>query len=130
MHVAVVTMDTRENYRRNRDVNEAELRAGKTVLSSRPRSLIATLTTNCNLRCAMCDVWKNSWDLPERAAGEIRALIPYLRKVVWQGGEVFLSPYFRELFSAAAAFDDMEQAIVTNGLLIDESWAGMLARRM
>lgn len=122
-------MFIREEYYKNRDVNDAELRDGKTVLSSKPRSLIVTLTSDCNLRCTMCDVWKKSWHLPERAAREVRDLIPYLLKVTWQGGEVFLSPYFRELFTAAAETEGVEQAVVTNGLLIDENWARTLARK-
>jgi MoaA/NifB/PqqE/SkfB family radical SAM enzyme len=80
------------------------------------------------LKCRICGIWKEQWEIPEKTVGEIISLLPYLERVVWQGGEVFLSQYFERLFENASLYQNLKQTIVTNGLLIDEKWAEKLAR--
>lgn len=111
----------------NRLLNDAEIRAGKTVLESRPRRMIVTLSTRCNARCVMCEVRRSSWDIPEKTLGEIRAWFPYLESIAWQGGEVFFLDFFREIFEAALKFPRLRQTIVSNGLLLDERWIEKIA---
>lgn len=43
-------------------------------------------------------------------------------------GEVFLLEYFEDIFKIAARFPHLRQKIVTNGLLINEKWAEMMAK--
>ncbi len=107
----------------NKILNEIEISQRKTVLESKPTGLWITLTTRCNLRCIMCEVWKQSWDLPRKTVKEIAEYFPYLETLYWQGGEVFLSEHFAELFEKASACPHLKQNINTNGLLIDEKWA-------
>ncbi|MBN2407432.1 MAG: tetratricopeptide repeat protein [Elusimicrobia bacterium] len=108
------------NFRtRNRILNDIEIAEKKTVLCSRPRSIYVTMTSKCNLKCVMCSVWKKRWDIPEKTAKELAELMPFLEKIIWTGGEVFLSPYFDPLFERASGYPQIQHCIVTNGLLID-----------
>jgi MoaA/NifB/PqqE/SkfB family radical SAM enzyme len=111
----------------NMVLNELEINQGRRVLDSKPRGLAITLTSRCNLRCIMCGVWKESWDIPYNTVKEIIGLLPYLERIFWQGGEVFLSPYFEELFERIVSYPNIRQDINTNGLFIDRHWAKKLA---
>jgi MoaA/NifB/PqqE/SkfB family radical SAM enzyme len=76
----------------------------------------------------MCTVWQNNWDIPEKTIKETIRLFPYLEKVFYQGGEVFLSPYFEEILDKAMLYPNLRQDINTNGLLIDKRWAEKLVK--
>ncbi|NLB35358.1 MAG: radical SAM protein [Elusimicrobia bacterium] len=116
------------SFHHNRLLNEIEICQGKEVLESKPRGLGIVLTTRCNLRCIMCNSYKVAWDLPEKTAKEVIDLIPYLQRVMWLGGEVFLSDYFESLFEEALKNPHIHQTVVTDGLLITEKWADLLSR--
>lgn len=111
----------------NRQLNNAEIRDGKTVLESRPRRMVVTLSTRCNARCIMCEVRHSSWDIPASTLREIKAWFPYLESVAWQGGEVFFLDFFAELFDAALEFPHLHQTVVSNGLLLNEKWIEKIA---
>lgn len=117
-----------EPFFQNKILNEIEITQRKTVLKSKPRGMGITLTTRCNIRCKMCEAWKDVWDIPERTVKEIVEHLPYLQHIFWQGGEVFLSDYFEELFERVASYPHVRQDINTNGLFIDEGWAKKLVR--
>lgn len=111
---------------RNMILNEIEISQGKAFLNSKPRGLGITLTNKCNIRCIMCSVWQNNWDIPEKTMKEIIGLFPYLEKIFYQGGEVFLSPYFEEILDKAMLYPNLRHDINTNALLIDKRWAEKL----
>jgi MoaA/NifB/PqqE/SkfB family radical SAM enzyme len=114
-----------ENKRRN----EQELHEGRVVLSSMPRFLRVVLTSACNIDCIMCRVDRRKPStLPLAAAEKLVALFPYLEQINWQGGEVFLVPYFKKLIDAAASYPRIHQTLQTNGLLFDRDWADRLTR--
>jgi tetratricopeptide (TPR) repeat protein len=117
-----------ELFFRNKILNEIEISQRKIILESKPIGLGITLTSRCNLRCRICGVWKEPWDMPGKIIQDIIGLFPTLERIVWQGGEVFLLEYFAELFEKAASYPHLKQTIITNGLLIDEKWAQRLAR--
>lgn len=121
--------DKDDAFYRNKMLNEIEISQRKTVLESKPIGLGITLTTRCNLKCSICGIWKERWDISEKTVRETINLLPYLERVVWQGGEVFLSEYFEALFENASSYPNLKQTIITNGLLIDERWAAKLARK-
>ena len=100
-------------------LNESEIAERKTVLKSKPRVLYCVVTSLCNIKCIMCHIIKQKWELPERAISEIIELMPYLEIVKWQGGEVFLYKHFEQLMDAAGK-NNVSQEIVTNGLLLNE----------
>lgn len=108
-------------------LNEIEISQKKHFLESRPRGLIVSLTNKCNIRCIMCEVWNDPWDISLKTVHDIKKILPYLQYVTWSGGEPFLSKYFKELFSHSKNIKGLEQTIVTNGLLIDDIWAKELA---
>lgn len=110
----------------NRVLNELEISKGRSILESKPRGLGIALTNKCNIQCIMCNVWQNPWDIPEKTVKEITAFFPYLQRIFWQGGEVFLSPYFEELFEKVTSYPHIRQDINTNGLLINRKWAEKL----
>ncbi|MBU1124938.1 MAG: radical SAM protein [Candidatus Omnitrophica bacterium] len=117
-----------DKFIKNRECNQEEIRQKKTVLDSYMQSLIVTLSSRCNLDCIMCEVRRSKWDIPEKTLHEVIELFPYLERIIWQGGEPFLLPYFSDIFDKAAKFKNLKQTIVTNGLLITEEWAEKLAR--
>lgn len=117
-----------DRFMENRLLNEIEISQKQTTLQSLPRGLGVVLTTECNLRCIMCNSWKTKWELPDRVVEEIIQIIPFLERVMWLGGEVFLSKHFERLFDAAAKCGQLHQTVVTNGILINDRWAEKLAR--
>ncbi|MBN2407416.1 MAG: radical SAM protein [Elusimicrobia bacterium] len=127
MKAAAHENSSRARWFSNWMLNEIEISQRKTVLESKPGALGIALTTRCNIRCIMCGSWNQPWDLPEEAVREIYGYFPYLQRVFWQGGEVFLSGHFEGLFDRASEYPDLHQVIVTNGHLIDDRWARKLA---
>ena len=104
---------------RNIILNEIEIYQKKIILKSKPRSITVVLTNKCNLKCIMCDVWKNSWYMNKKQTEQIKSIMPYLEYITWHGGEVFLHDSFWELFEYAHK-NNVEQEIITNGILIEE----------
>ncbi|MCB4791203.1 MAG: tetratricopeptide repeat protein [Elusimicrobia bacterium] len=108
--------------------NETEISERKKYLKSKPMVLGITLSSRCNIKCKMCEVWSSPWDMPESIIEEIIGLFPYLKYIHWLGGEPFFHKRFKELFDKAASYPDLYQVIVTNGQLINDSWAEKLVK--
>jgi len=117
-------------YFENVKINQEEVDEKKTILMSKPRRLMAILTTMCNISCIMCVKTRKTKDftLPEKAVKRMVDFFPYLESVAWQGGEVFLVDYFKELFQEAMRYPRLIQEINTNGLLFDEEWMDIIRR--
>lgn len=103
-------------------LNEIEILQKKTILESRVKRLWVTVTTRCNIKCRTCGLWSSPWDIPKKTADEVMQLYPYLERVVWLGGEVFLYEYFDELFTKASTFPYLSQQVITNGVILNEKW--------
>ena len=103
-------------------LNEYEIGEKKVILKSKPRNLTVTLTNKCILKCRMCKNVKLKYDfiLNESYFNEIKRLIPYLQRVVWLGGEVFLYDKFFELFDISNLYR-VKQNIATNALLLNKN---------
>lgn len=121
-------MVTQSRASENRMLNESEIQQKKTLLDSKFQGLGVALTSRCNLRCIMCKAWEAPWDIPAKVVEEIASVLPFLSRVYWQGGEVFYSRYFADLFNECIRYPEIEQEIVTSGLPIDRSWAEKLVR--
>lgn len=123
-----------DEYTLNKDLSEKEIKEEKIILESKPRKLAIILTTRCNLKCIMCpcthfhQTHKIENTIPFDAIKQIYKFFPYIEWIDWQGGEVFLVDYFKELFIEASKFPRILQDIITNGLLIDEEWAEILVQ--
>lgn len=109
-------------------LNEIEILQGKTILESRVKRLWVTVTSRCNIKCRTCGLWSNPWDLPRKTAEEVMALYPFLERIVWLGGEVFLYAHFDELFARALEFPNIRQQIITNGVILTEEWINRILR--
>lgn len=103
-------------------LNEIEILQKKIVLKSKMKRLWVTVTSRCNIRCKTCGLWKNKWDLPYKTAKEVMANYPYMERLVWLGGEVFLYKHFEEMFDEACKWNNLKQQIITNGLAPNPRW--------
>ncbi len=121
-------MHNPQAYLKNKLNSREEIAQAKIVLGSLPRRLMVVLTVKCNLDCIMCERRASNAALSKEAAGQISKFFPYLDSIMWQGGEVFLVDYFKELFQQASGYPDLIQEINTNGLLITPAWAEEFAR--
>lgn len=120
-----------EYYRTNNKANQAlieeEILSENQNISSLFRGLGIALTSRCYLECIMCEAWRANWDIPASLAEELKEYIPRLEKIYWQGGEVFCSEYFEELFDKSLENPLLRQELVTSGLYITESMAEKFA---
>ena len=66
--------------------------------------------------------------LPFEFIEKVISLVPYLEILKWQGGEVFLLDYFKNLFIDIAEYAHITQEIATNGLLINKDWAEIFSK--
>lgn len=85
--------------------------------SDYPHSLDFVLTKECNLDCIMCTrVMEESFTLPRSIFDKVWHIFPYINNVSWQGGEVFLIPYFVELLGKLCEeHPNIRHSIITNG---------------
>jgi MoaA/NifB/PqqE/SkfB family radical SAM enzyme len=113
----------------NRVTNEREIAERKLELSSKPIALIIALTTRCNSDCIMCNVKEMRWDLPDEAVEDILGIYPYLEKIMWQGGEVFLDKRFKRMMAESIRYPRLTHSITTNGQLLNEEWVDLLNRK-
>jgi len=118
-----------KNFNSNKELNALETREKKIIMESKPVKLMAILTRRCNLRCIMCPrVRDEEFNLPFDLTKKLYTFFPYLEWVSWQGGEVFLVDYFKELFLETAKYPHIKQHIMTNGLLINREWAKIFSQ--
>ncbi|MDD3064909.1 MAG: tetratricopeptide repeat protein [Endomicrobiaceae bacterium] len=103
-------------------LNEIEILQRKTVLKSKMKRLWVTVTSKCNIKCKTCGLWSNPWDLPYKTAKEIINNYPYMERLVWLGGEVFLYKHFEEMFDEAGKWSNLKQQIITNGVALNKKW--------
>lgn len=117
-------------YLENKRLNEAELKEKKRVLKSMPLSLRIILNNQCNTNCIMCDIFeqKNKFSIPYEVIRQINYFFPYLERIDWQGGEVFLVEHFEEMLREVSLYSNIHQTLQTNGLLLDRKWSELLAK--
>lgn len=123
-------MSSLSPFIQNKQLNEIEFTEGKIILQSKPRSLRVILTNICNINCIMCEssFETNKFTIPYKFVEPIIEFFPYLEYINWQGGEIFLVDYFKDLLEKAFAYSNIRQEIQTNGLLIDDEWAELLMK--
>lgn len=121
-HSKILTDPGESEFFRNTIKNELEFFERKDAIASKLRRLRVCLTTDCNIKCIMCEIFNRSWTIPRRIVDEIISFFPYLEYVQWLGGEVFMYEHFEELFCRAIEYPELWQMINTNGLLLDDNW--------
>ncbi|MDD3065674.1 MAG: radical SAM/SPASM domain-containing protein [Endomicrobiaceae bacterium] len=107
---------------KNTLLNNFEILKKRTILKSKPSSMLVELTNKCNLRCIMCRTNKSDISLSADIVSDIAANIKYFEKITCLGGEVFLCPEFSYLLKQAKK-SDTEMCVSTNGLLLLENLA-------
>lgn len=112
----------KDAFSQDATLNDIEILQRKTELRSKVKRLWVTVTSRCNIRCKTCGLWHSAWDLPYKTAQEIMDLYPYLERVVWLGGEVFLYKHFEEMFDRASQHLNMKHQVITNGVILNERW--------
>lgn len=112
----------------NKELSELELRERRTVLESKPVFLSLIVTDWCNLECVMCPQVrrKRGFTLPPAFFSELEGLLPYLEAVEWQGGEFFRMEHVGRFFRSLGRYPRIAHSIITNGLLLDDSWMELL----
>lgn len=118
----ILSLNTHHPFIQDTILNDIEIIQKKTVIKSKVKRLWVTLTSRCNIRCRTCGLWSSPWDIPRKTVDEVIALYPYLERLVWLGGEVFLCEYFDEMFEKALAFPQLQQQIITNGVILNQRW--------
>jgi radical SAM protein with 4Fe4S-binding SPASM domain len=84
-----------------------------------PTSAVVAVTLNCNARCLMCDIWKQS-STGEMQPDEYLRLPASLREINLTGGEPFLRRDLPEVVAAVRQACPRARVVIsTNGLLVD-----------
>ncbi len=91
-----------------------------------PLVLTHLITSKCNARCSICDLWKNNANAPEdMTISEIKAMLKKAQNVgiicytVW-GGEPLLREDLTEILKFSNQETKMSNGIITNGALLEE----------
>lgn len=113
------TFDNEFLKEKNIFLNEYEIGNKDIILKSKPRYLTVALTNKCNLKCKMCYVWKEQYEIKDGVVEQILKLLPYVETIVWLGGEIFLYKNFKKLMDIANKYK-IRQSIATNALLLTE----------
>lgn len=121
MRVAKLTGDV---FYLNKALNEIEITRHRIYLKSMPQGIHITLTRRCNMKCTFCYLrrYSSGSDISKRSCEEISRLFPYLKRLVWQGGEAFLHPQFRKMIAKSTRFPNIQQTLLTNGSFLNEEW--------
>lgn len=111
-----------DKFMYNKILNEYEILLKREYLESHPREIMNTITNRCNIGCRSCDIWKDGeWKQNENRMKEVVGLFPYLEQASWLGGETFLYKGFEDILEEGFRYKNMEQTILTNGLLLTKS---------
>lgn len=99
----------------NKLLNEYELASKETILKSKPRSLLVMLSNLCNLRCIMCPQEKiNIKHIDKKIVSLIIKNLKFTEKIIWQGGEPLIIPYFKDLLLNTSSYQHIHQIVITN----------------
>lgn len=113
----------------NKILNQQEIDNKRIILNSKPLMLMFILTNKCNLDCIMCDRKKtDEYSFSYKTLEKFILILPFVEIINWQGGEVFLLPYFKDFIKDTISFKNIKHEIVTNGTLIDEEWLEIFSK--
>lgn len=88
-----------------------------------PKEITFSLTNRCNLKCKMCDLWKENkkHDLPINRLKEVLKNVPSCECVCLTGGELLLREDVKEVyFEIRNCLPDVHINFSTNGYLTDK----------
>jgi len=105
---------------KNTLLNNFEILKKRTILKSKPSSMLVELTNKCNLRCIMCESVKNKYIISDTVLFDIIEHIKYFERITCLGGEVFLYDGFKTIMEYVRQYDT-ELGVSTNGLLLNKN---------
>mgnify|MGYP001573502303 CR=1 FL=1 len=115
----------------NKALNELEIRQKKIYLKSQIRTIHVTLTMRCDIKCPFClylDHYSSGWEMPNDICDEIIQFFPYLQRCVWQGGEAYLHPRFKEMIRESTRFPNIQHTLITSGAFLNEEWLELFSK--
>lgn len=113
----------------NKLLNEYELASHKIILESKPRSIMLILTNSCDLDCIMCYQNKKPIkNISKKLVNIVADNFQYLEKIVWQGGEVLILPYFKDVLLKTLQFPRIHQVITSNFQNISEDIIELISK--
>lgn len=119
LQVKSLTQEQKENT----ELNLFEMKAGKTILSSKPQRLILELTNACNLNCIMCGRDEAKFSLTTFDIDILKSFAPILKEVeevtLFGWGEPTLHPQFEEILKFLDNYP-VKKYFVTNGMRLDK----------
>lgn len=99
----------------NKFLNEYELAKHKVILESKPVNIMLILTNTCDLNCIMCYQSKNPVrNIDKKLVDIVLDNLEYIEKIIWQGGEVLILPYFKNVLLKTLKFPAIQQIITSN----------------
>lgn len=107
---------------KNTLLNNFEILKKRTILKSKPASMLAVLTNKCNLRCIMCESVKENYVISDETIADIIKHMKYFERFSCIGGEVFLYDRIYDIIESAKKYNT-ELSIVTNGLFLHKNMA-------
>lgn len=104
-----------EDFFLNQLLNEYELAAHKIILDSKPRNVMVVLTNTCDINCIMCYQNRdNNRNISKKLVDIILDNLRYFERLTWQGGEVLILPYFKDILLKTLQFPRIFQTIISN----------------
>jgi len=103
--------------------NAAEFLRARPLPSAAPGLLIMDITHKCNLRCRICDIWKNAdkeRDLPGRYVKKIlrEAGALGIKEIAFSGGEALLRGDIFEIIEYARGLGRKNIGLLSNGIAV------------
>ena len=101
-------------------LNFLEIIKRRTILKSYPIEIEFNLTNKCNLKCIMCDSQTHcgSFIADNKQVDDLIEIMPYLKKLILRGGEVFFHNRLKEILQQCEK-NNVFVEIITNGLLLN-----------
>jgi MoaA/NifB/PqqE/SkfB family radical SAM enzyme len=129
----VVTHNYPDNgcFNRNLSLQNREIRENKVDLQSYPTNIGIILGNRCNLKCRMCGNKglftrigiRKIKNLGEEALNDTISYFPYLKNLVFSGGEPLLYKEIKDIVEVSQNYPHLRLNIITNGNLINDYWA-------
>jgi len=103
--------------------NVAEFCSGRRLPFAAPQLLILDVTHKCNLRCRICDIWKNAGrekDIPGRYVRKLlkEAASSGIQEVAFSGGEAMLRSDILDLLACARGLGLKGVGLLSNGIAV------------
>jgi len=113
----------------NQLLNEYELAKHKIILDSKPRNVMIVLTNTCDINCVMCYQNRDSVrNISKKLVDIVLDNMRYFERLTWQGGEVLILPYFKDILLKTLQFPVIHQTIISNFQNVSDEVTELIAK--